>query len=172
MIEPAEYPNREIGQRVLAPSDVVDRAVVAVNLAELPLAWLARRGLLHERQVRAGERLRADHARSGLSARVTMRWDVMPRGEARPGGGAQGQALAAIDARRRFDAAIDAVGTGLADILWRVVCEGEGLSDAERRLGWPARAGKLVLGMALDRLVVHYDNQYGKIYIDNRDDKG
>ena len=50
-----------------------------------------------------------------------------------------------IDAQRRFDAAVAAAGPGLADILWRVVCAGEGMREAETALGWPARAGKLVL---------------------------
>ncbi len=49
-----------------------------------------------------------------------------------------------------------AAGPGLSDILWRVVCACEGLSVAEKALGWPVRAGKLVLGMALDRLADHY----------------
>lgn len=165
-----EYPNRVMGRRALAPSDAVDRQVVAVNLAESPLGWLARRGMLCARQVAAGERLREDHARAGLGARVTMRWEAAPGATARGGGGAQGQALGAIDAKRRFDRAIEAVGPGLSDILWRVACEGDGLAEAEKGLGWPTRAGKLVLGLALDRLVAHYENQYGKIYVDNRDD--
>jgi hypothetical protein len=33
---------------------------------------------------------------------------------------------------------------------------GEGLETAERALGWPSRAGKLVLRLALDRLATHY----------------
>jgi hypothetical protein len=37
-----------------------------------------------------------------------------------------------------------------------VVCACEGLPLAEKTLGWPARAGKLVLGIALDRLADHY----------------
>ena len=170
MIDVSDYPNRVIGRRVLAPSDAVDRQVVAVNLTESPLGWLARRGLLTARQVAAGEKLRGDHAQAGLSARVTMRWEAAARGNAARGDGAQGQALAAIDARRRFDAALAAVGPGLGDILWRVACEGEGLAEAEKGLGWPVRAGKLVLGLALDRLAVHYENQYGIFHIDNRDD--
>lgn len=159
MIEPEDYPNRTIGQRVLAPADAVDRQVVAVNLSESPLAWLARRGLVNRRQVEAGERLRSDHFRAGLAARVTMRWDTATRHRAVDASGADHAALGSLEARRRFDAAIAAVGPGLSDILWRVVCEGEGLSEAEKGLGWPTRAGKLVLGIALDRLVAHYDNQ-------------
>lgn len=170
MIAASDYPNRVIGQRTLAPSDAVDRQVVAVNLAESPLGWLARRGLLTAGQVAAGERLREDHARAGLSARVTMRWEAAQGASGRGGSGAQGQALSALDAKRRFDAAMAAVGPGLSDILWRVACEGAGLAEAEKGLGWPTRAGKLVLGLALDRLVEYYKNQYGIFYLDNRDD--
>jgi hypothetical protein len=61
-----------------------------------------------------------------------------------------------LSAKRRFDAAIAAAGPGLADVLWRVVCAGEGLPAAEKALGWPARAGRLVLTLALDRLAEHY----------------
>ena len=130
---------------------------VTVNLAESPLNWLAARGRISERQLLAGEALRADWERAGLGPSVTMRWDATPRGVK---GGAMPRApdptTSQIDARRRFDAAITHVGKGLSDVLWRVVCAGEGLADAERGLGWPARAGKLVLGLALDRLADFY----------------
>ncbi len=53
-------------------------------------------------------------------------------------------------------AAIAAAGPGLADILWRIVCAGEGMREAESALGWPARAGKLVLTLALDRVADFY----------------
>jgi hypothetical protein len=163
MIDATDYPNRVIGRRRLAPADAIDRQVVAENLTESPLAWLARRGLLNCRQVAAGEKLRFDHHRAGMGARVTMRWEPAAAGR-RPGAqaGASSQALGALDAKRRFDAAMDAIGRGLADIVWRVVCEGEGISQAEKSLGWPTRAAKLVLGMALDRLADHYDNQNGQ----------
>ena len=61
-----------------------------------------------------------------------------------------------IDAKRGFQAAVEAAGPGLRDILWRVVCAGEGMRDAETALGWPARAGKLVLTFALDRVADYY----------------
>lgn len=128
---------------------------VTVNVAESPLGWLKARGHVSARQFDAGEQLRADWERSQLAPTVTMRWDATP-----PGRGAQESALdpteAQIAARRRFDAAIAAVGPGLTDILWRVVCAGEGMRESEQALGWPARAGKLVLCLALDRLADHY----------------
>jgi hypothetical protein len=86
-----------------------------------------------------------------------MRWDASPSGRGARGADAALDATQAqIAAKQRFNAAVDAVGGGLTDILWRVVCAGEGMRDAERALGWPARAGKLVLSLALDRLADHY----------------
>ena len=86
-----------------------------------------------------------------------MAWDAAPVARGRGGSlfrpdlnGAQ------IDARRRFDGAVASAGPGLCDILWRVVCAGEGMRDAETALGWPARAGKLVLTFALDRVADYY----------------
>jgi hypothetical protein len=37
-----------------------------------------------------------------------------------------------------------------------VVCAGEGLPVAERALDWPARSGKLVLRLALERVADFY----------------
>ena len=129
---------------------------VTVHVAESPIAWLASRGHLTDAQLRAGERLRADYERAGLAARVTMRWDAAPPAKSRGGARASDASLARIDAHRRFHAAIDHVGPGLADICWRVVCAGEGIGGAEKALGWPTRSGKLVLGLALDRLARFY----------------
>ncbi|MDR6788624.1 hypothetical protein J2Y58_001984 [Sphingomonas sp. BE138] len=128
------------------------RRRVTVNRRESPLAWLAARGLVTARQNEAGERLQADHERAALGAAVTMRWTPRVDGT----GTRLDPAEAQLAARRRFDAAIAAAGPGLSDILWRVVCAGEGLPDSERALGWPTRSGRLVLTLALDRLADHY----------------
>lgn len=133
------------------------RRSVTVNFAESPLGWLYARGHLTRRQFDAGEKLRADWEKAQLPARVTMAWDAAPVSRAR-GAGSSPPDLAPpqIDARRRFEAAIAAAGPGLADILWRIVCSGEGMRDAETALGWPARAGKIVLTIALDRIGDYY----------------
>jgi hypothetical protein len=130
---------------------------VTVNLAEAPLGWLKARGLVSDRQYQAGEKLRSDWERAALGPNVTMRWDASPADKNRRGPAEMPEpGLAQAAARRRFDAAVKAVGRGLDDILWRVVCAGEGLREAEQALGWPTRAGKLVFGFALDRLADHY----------------
>lgn len=130
---------------------------VTVNLAESPLGWLLARGFVSRLQFDAGERLRNDWERSQLAPHVTMSWDSAPIARGR-GGSSPGPELSAgqLDARRRFDAAVASAGPGLSDILWRVVCAGEGMREAESALGWPARAGKLVLTLALDRLAGYY----------------
>ena len=130
---------------------------VTVNLAESPLGWLLARGFVSRLQFDAGERLRNDWERSQLAPHVTMSWDAAPIARGR-GGASPGPELTAgqLDARRRFDDAVASAGPGLSDILWRVVCAGEGMREAESALGWPARAGKLVLTLALDRLAGYY----------------
>ena len=130
---------------------------VTVNLAESPLGWLFARGHVSQRQFDAGERLRCDWERGQLGQRVTMAWDAAPVSRSRGGSiGAPDLAGAQIDARRRFETAVAEAGPGLSDILWRIVCAGEGMREAESALGWPARAGKLVLGIALDRVADYY----------------
>lgn len=151
---------RLLDERALAtPGNSNRRTVrsVTVNITESPLGWLRARGLVTRRQYDAGERLRSDWERAQLAPRVTMAWDAAPVARGR-GGSADGPDLsgAQIDARRRFDDAIASAGPGLADILWRIVCAGEGMRDAETALGWPARAGKLVLTFALDRVAAYY----------------
>ncbi|MEM0978195.1 MAG: DUF6456 domain-containing protein [Pseudomonadota bacterium] len=60
-------------------------------------------------------------------------------------------------AHERLCAAVDALGPDLGDIAIRCCCLGEGIETAERRMGWSARSGKIVLRIALRRLVMHYD---------------
>lgn len=130
------------------------RSSVTVNVAESPLSWLHAHGHLEDRLFDAGERLRADYERAQLSPSLTMRWDpVRIRGTGEQGLTAGEKQIAA---RSRFDGALKQAGKGLQDILWRVVCGGETLPVAEKSLSWPARSGKLVLKIALDRVADYY----------------
>ncbi|MEL7000696.1 MAG: DUF6456 domain-containing protein, partial [Pseudomonadota bacterium] len=56
----------------------------------------------------------------------------------------------------RFMAALGSLGPGLADVTLRTCCFLEGLEACERRMGWSARSGKIVLQLALQRLADHY----------------
>lgn len=152
---------RQLVERELTPEGPVNRPArsggrsVTINLAESPLTWLHARGHLTDAQFSAGERLRADWERAQLSPSITMRWDAV---RIKGSGGERGlnHTERQIAARRRFDSAVEAAGPGLADVLWRVVCAGETLPDAEKALAWPVRSGKLVLRLALDRVAGFY----------------
>ena len=147
----SEGPKRKSGARG-------KRRSVTVNLGESPIAWLHSRGHLDDRLFAAGEALRGDYERAQLSPSVTMRWDPV---RVKSGKGASGDhglspTERQVAAKSRFDAAIGAAGKGLDDVLWRVVCGGEGLPEAEKALGWPTRSGKLVLKLALERVADFY----------------
>ncbi|MEO1563650.1 MAG: DUF6456 domain-containing protein [Pseudomonadota bacterium] len=64
---------------------------------------------------------------------------------------------AILDAHDRLVNALQTLGPDLGDIALRCCCLGEGVETAERRMGWSARSGKIVLRIALRRLVVHYE---------------
>jgi hypothetical protein len=130
------------------------RRSVTVNLAESPLGWLHARGHLDDRLFDAGERLRADYERAQLAQGVTMRWDPVQIRATDDSRLAPGERQ--IAARQRFGGAIAAAGKGLEDILWRVVCACETVTAAEKELEWPARSGKLVLRIALERVADFY----------------
>ena len=130
------------------------RRSVTFNVAESPLGWLHARGHLDDRLFDAGERLRADYERAQLGPSVTMRWDPVRIRSTNDGGLTPSERQVA--ARQRFGGAIAAAGKGLEDILWRVVCACETVTAAEKELDWPARSGKLVLRIALERVADFY----------------
>ena len=139
------------------------------NLAESPLGILARRRdkdgapFLTPDLVAAGERLREDFELAQMGPRVAQNWERFLTGgdrcQFRPGqsGGGGGSERA----RERVAAALRDLGPGLGDMVLRCCCFLEGLETAERRLGWSARSGKIVLRIALIRLKRHYDETYG-----------
>ena len=136
-----------------APGIAPRRRSVTVNLAESPLGWLHAHGHLDDRLFNAGERLRTDFEQAQLLPGLAMRWEpVRIVSTGLPHAPTERQ----IAARQRFDGAIAAAGKGLEDILWRVVCACETVPAAEKALDWPARSGKLVLKLALDRVADFY----------------
>lgn len=139
---------------------------VRYNMAESPLVALARRRdrdgqpFLSDTLVRAGERLREDFELAQMGPRVGQNWERFltggGRGDFQPDSDV-GRGPAA--ARERVARALADLGPGLADVTLRCCCFLEGLEQAEKRLGWSARSGKIVLRIALQRLKRHYESQ-------------
>jgi len=138
---------------------------VLVNDGESPLGWLRSRKdrngrpLIAVEQFEAGERLRADYWFAQLSPRLTANWSALaPSGRLRRAAPSDAALLRdeVIAAKERVRRAIEAVGPELSGVLVDVCCELKGLEQAERDKGWPQRAGKVVLQLALTRLARHY----------------
>ncbi len=130
---------------------------------ESPLSVLARRRdkegnlFLAPDLVAAGERLREDFELSQMqSAGMSQNWDRFLTAGTSHGATGGKDNLGPMDAKDRLQDALSILGEGLADIALRCCCYMEGLEVSEKRLGWPARSGKVVLRIALIRLREHY----------------
>jgi hypothetical protein len=141
------------------------RRPVLVNEAESPLGWLRSRKdrngrpLISEEQFEAGERLRADYWFAHLTQRVTSNWSALAPSERRRRGAPSNPGALRDDvlaAKERVMRALMAVGPEVSGVLVDICCELKGLEEAEKENGWPARAGKVVLQIALTRLARHY----------------
>ncbi|MFC2967385.1 DUF6456 domain-containing protein [Acidimangrovimonas pyrenivorans] len=139
------------------------------NAAESPVTMLARRRdrdgkpFLSAELVAAAERLREDFELAQMGPRVTQNWDrFLTAGDRGGFAGAGGPAEGPRAARDRVAAALRDLGPGLGDMALRCCCYLEGLEGAEKRLGWSARSGKIVLRIALIRLKRHYDERGGR----------
>ena len=137
--------------------------------ADSPVAVLGRRRdkdgkpFLETPLVEAAERLREDFELAQMGPRVAQNWEKFltggDRGSFRADGGmAEGPSRA----RERVALALRDLGPGLGDVALRVCCFLEGIEAAERRMGWAARSGKIVLRIALMRLRRHYGELYGR----------
>lgn len=131
---------------------------------ESPVTALARRRdrdgkpFLTPDLVAAAEKLREDFEVAQMGPRVTQDWERFLTGGSRSAfgpseAGDRGQRAA----RERVAQALRELGPGLGDMALRCCCFLEGLETAEKRLGWSARSGKIVLRIALLRLRRHYD---------------
>lgn len=148
---PSSQPASSAAPRPRAPGAPATDAASAVNPAESPLAWLARRSHVDAIQLAAGERLRADFTRAQLTPRVTSRWS-----EIAGSGSPEAFSDMVLSAKLRVSRAVTAVGPELSGVLLDVCCFLKGLELVEREHRWPARTAKVVLGLALDRLATHY----------------
>ena len=160
---PARFDHARGGGAAPAPGAAEPGAPPSRNLAESPIAMLARRRdrdgrfFLTPELVAAGERLREEFELARMAPRVTQDWDrFLAAGVT--GGVPRGPGEGPARARARVQAALAELGPGLADVALRTCCFLEGIESFERRAGWSPRSGKVVLRIALQRLRRHYDS--------------
>lgn len=155
--------HREFAERTVKQGEARTNKRIRYNVLESPLAAVARRKdkdnkpFLSDDLVAAGERLREDFELGQMGPRVAQNWDRFltagGRGGFNPGSGGRGPE----GARDRVANALRDLGPGLGDVVLRCCCFLEGMEQAEKRMGWSARSGKIVLKIALQRLKRHYD---------------
>lgn len=160
--------HREWGQRSVNSTDTGQRKQIRVNLRESPLNMLGRKTnkdgkpFLCRDLLNAGERLIDDFELAQLGPRVTQNWDrFLVRSDRGNFGSNEGGGSSS--AQSRLSKALTALGPGLGDIALRCCCFSEGLEATEKRMGWSARSGKIVLLIALQRLRMHYEEAYGGV---------
>ncbi len=131
------------------------------GIGESPLILLSRRRdrdgcrFLAPDLVRAGERLREDFEMGHLGDTPRTDWTDILTGKTQPAPVGP-PAASAQAAQARVLGALRDLGPGLADVALRCCCFLEGLETTEKKLGWSARSGKIVLRIALQRLKRHY----------------
>jgi len=159
---PFQAQHRVFAERTVMAEDGSGERRLRFNLAESPLSVLGRKrdkdgaAYLAADLIEAGERLREDFELAQMGPRVTQNWERFLTAGSERGAGGRGPAEGPSDARARVAKAMEALGPGLSDIVFRICCFLEGLETAEKRLGWSARSGKVVLKIALERLAAHY----------------
>ncbi|WP_229801963.1 DUF6456 domain-containing protein [Paramylibacter ulvae] len=160
--------HREFGDKNIFDTATGRITKKRVNLRESPLTMLARKKdsngerFLSAELLQAGERLREDFELSQMGPRIAQNWDRFLTGSDRGAFNSAGVGGSDAAAKRLRDA-LSALGTGLGDIALRCCCYLEGLEVAEKRMGWSARSGKIVLRIALQRLRRHYEEEYGEM---------
>lgn len=158
--------HQERGERLFMDPLTGRPESLRVNLGESPIGWLTRRKgpdgqpFLSIEEVDAGEKLRNDFEAAQIGPQIAQDWrKFLTPGDKYSGSpvpGGSGGSGTASEARERVVKALGSLGPGLADVAFRTCCFLEGLEACERRMGWAARSGKVVLKIALQRLAEHY----------------
>src|SRR5690606_13480282 len=160
-VTPFGEQHRLYAERTVMAEDGSGERRLRFNLAESPLSVLGRKRdpngvpYLTPDLIEAGERLREDFELAQMGPRTTQNWERFLTPTDATTTAPRGPASGPPDARMRVAKALEALGPGLSDIAFRVCCFLEGLETAEKRLGWSARSGKVVLKIALERLARH-----------------
>jgi hypothetical protein len=159
--DPHSEVQRDRAKRATA-TDTNSRRGMRYSTPESPMLALSRRKdkdgapFLSQDLVAAGERLREDYELAQTSAQAPNNWEAFLSTDASADVDPT-QGSGSEKARARVARALCDLGPGLGDVVLRCCCFLEGMEAVERRMGWSARSGKIVLRIALMRLRSHYD---------------
>ena len=155
----------EAGAGSSAPLPDAPRSARRQQPVSSSLAWLrARRDkfgqpMLSAPACEAAERLHADFHRAGMSPRLTVDWEAIPRtrDESRGApGGAREQRDGTVAAGDRVRIALASVPNDLVGLVVDVCLFDLSLQAAEERVGAPQRSSHFLLRVALNELARHY----------------
>lgn len=120
--------------------------------------------------LQAGQKIFEHYLAANMQPNITMNWERLsaPPQPHYTGAKETGHSEQAYIAQRKLYESLKYVGQEFAAILVEICLFGKGLEATEKAMNWPARSGKLLLVMALDRLAIHYqmapqennDNKY------------
>ena len=137
---------------------------ITENCAESPLARLYVRKqkngtrFITDQEYEAGCRLRRDFEKAGLQPSLSARWHepVSTGTKSQSTNHVADLSATAIDAHKRVQNAMEAIGPELAGTTLDICCFLKGLEIVERERDWPCRSAKLMLKTALSILARHY----------------
>lgn len=147
--------------------DMVERVVevegaqetIRVNIADDVLEIFRRRRFLNwlvgEAELEAGARLQRDFVLARTAPQVTANWSRLVVDGAGFSAGLS-KSEVAIEAGKRIDRALRAVGPDFSGILVDALAFAKGLETIEQEHVLPARSGKVLLAFALRGLARHY----------------
>ena len=130
-------------------------------VTENPIMSLSRRRdkngepFLNREQLEAGEHLRQDFELSDIEVEELRQGSFDHKNGDHVHAGVS-------SARERLSLALKDLGPGLSDVAIECCCLQNGLEMTEKKMGWSSRSGKIVLRIALTRLIQHYERTEGK----------
>ncbi|MCK0148622.1 DUF6456 domain-containing protein [Marivita sp. S6314] len=148
----AALPDRRMRNRSLSNGPGFESPMVALSRRKGPDG----QPFLPQDFVTAGDRLHEDYAVAEFQQADLLGWDSPEALDRHYAKARQDHNIRRGEAIERTLDAIKDLGPGLSDVVLRCCCLREGLEATEKRLGWSARSGKVVLRIALQRLSLFY----------------
>lgn len=143
----------EMGEMSLHMNDVQHSPIIKLYNRQRNIAHK----YLNAIHVEAGQKLFDYFVTANLEPNVTMDWERLKSVKQSHHTGQSGNDFSEQTylARQQLYDCLKYTGPEFAAVLVEICLFGNGLEATERTMNWPARSGKLLLTMALDRLAEH-----------------